>query len=62
MESLCQVEEKRQEDLDTLIAVTREQLEVSSAIHSMSRCWGLHCPPEVTPTDSPATALSTALR
>ncbi|KAM9082498.1 coiled-coil domain-containing protein 180 isoform 4-T7 [Megaptera novaeangliae] len=27
MESLCQVEEKRQEDLDTLIAVTREQLE-----------------------------------
>lgn len=38
MESLCQVEEKRQEDLDTLIAVTREQLEVSSAIHSMSRC------------------------
>ncbi|XP_065734855.1 LOW QUALITY PROTEIN: coiled-coil domain-containing protein 180 [Phocoena phocoena] len=27
MESLCQVEEKRQEDLDTMIAVTREQLE-----------------------------------
>ncbi|XP_054943061.1 coiled-coil domain-containing protein 180 isoform X1 [Physeter macrocephalus] len=34
MESLCQVEEKRQEDLDTLIAVTREQLEAFTRKYS----------------------------
>lgn len=34
MESLCQVEEKRQDDLDTVIMTTREKLEVSGAINS----------------------------
>lgn len=34
MESLCQVEEKRQGDLDALIVVTKEKLEVSSAFYS----------------------------
>lgn len=34
LESLCQVEEKRQGDLDALIVVTKEKLEVSSAFYS----------------------------
>lgn len=33
MESLCQVEEKRQNDLDTAIMTTREKLEVSGAMN-----------------------------
>lgn len=35
MESLYQAEEKRQEDLDTLIEATREKLEVSSVLTSL---------------------------
>lgn len=34
MESLCQAEQKRQEDLDAVITATREKLEVSSTIGS----------------------------
>lgn len=49
MESLCQVEEKRQNDLDTVIMATREKLEVSSAIGC--RAWVLRAvlPPERLP-------------
>lgn len=39
MESLCQVEEERQGDLDSLIVVTKEKLEVSSAF--CSQVWVL---------------------
>lgn len=38
MESLCQVEKKRQEDLDTVIRTTREKLEVSG-----TGCWARYC-------------------
>lgn len=34
MESLCLVEDKRQEDLDTMSTATRDKLEVSGAVDS----------------------------
>lgn len=46
MESLCQVEEKRQNDLDTVIVATKEKLEVSGTVDS--QVWVLRAalPPE----------------
>lgn len=56
------MEEKRQEDVDTMIKETGEKLEVSGAVHSQVWVLSAALPSgELTPTDSPPTAPSVVL-
>lgn len=54
MESLCQVEEKRQNDLDTAIMTTREKLEVSGAMNPQVGVLRA-APPQRDPVPAPVT-------
>lgn len=56
------MEEKRQEDLDTMITTTREKLEVSGAVDSQVQVIRAALPSrEISPIDSPPTAPSMVL-